>query len=159
MAQGDVVFFDTFLSDLCKADDTATNHHFGTTPDTIKCMLITATTAPTTATADSRYGAGGTVNWADTEVLDTGTYTDGGNACASPTVAISGGLVEIDFDNPASWASDPLNDTGVKWGIIYNDTNTNKTAIGFIDLGTAFDMTTGPLTITFGTPVATLNQA
>ena len=157
MAQGDVVFFDSFLLDLCKSNDAATKHHFGTTPDTVMCAIVDSTITPTSATVIPTWGAAGTVDLSANEVTVAGDYTAGGNECATPTAALSGGLVEIDFGNPTAWATGT--DTDAKWGIIYNDTNTNKTCIGFVDLGTAFDMSTGTLTITWGTPVATLNQA
>lgn len=153
MAQGDVVFFDQFLLDLTDAD---VGHDFGSGNTTVvKCAIVDSTTTPTSATSDPAWGAGGTTNFSTWECTTGGTA--GGETCASPTAALSGGLVEIDFGNPAAWASGT--DADAKWGIIYNDSTTNKKCIGFVDLGTAFDMNTGTLTITFGTPVATLNQA
>ena len=155
MAQGDVVFFDQFLYDSLDAD---VGHDFGSGNTTvIKCAIVDSTTTPTAATADPAWGAGGTTNFSTWEVTVVGDYAAGGNACASPTITLNGGLLEIDFGNPAPWTSGT--DTDAKWGIIYNDSTTNKKCIGYVDLGTAFDMSTGTLTITFGSPVATLNQA
>lgn len=154
MAQGDVVFFDQFLVNIFDAD---VGHDFGATPNVIKCAIVDSTTTPTATTADPCWGAGGTTNFSTWEVTVAGDYAAGGNTCATPSVTLSGGQAEIDFGDPAAWTSGT--DTDAKWGIIYDDTVTNKNCIGFVDLGTAFDMSTGTLTITFGTPVATLNQA
>ena len=43
--------------------------------------------------------------------------------------------------------------------MIYDDTTTNKNCIGYVDLGGVFDATTGDLTITWGAPFATVDQA
>lgn len=153
MAQNDVEFFDQFLLDLTDAD---IGHDFGSGNTTvIKCAIVDSTTTPTTATADPCWGAGGTTNFSTWEASTGGTA--GGETCSAPATALSGGLVEFTWGDPAAWASGT--DTDAKWGIIYNDSVTKKGCIGFVDLGTAFDMNTGTLTITFGSPVATLNQS
>jgi hypothetical protein len=154
MAQGDVVAFDQFLVNLCDAD---IGHDFGATPNTIKCAIVDSTTTPTATTADPCWGAGGTTNFSTWEVTAAGDYTAGGNECASASVTLSGGAAHIDFGNPAAWATGT--DTDARWGIIYDDTTTNKNCIAFVDLGSAFDMSSGTLTITWGTPALILNQA
>lgn len=159
MAQGDVVFFDQFLVDVCKGNDATVRHHFGTTPDTIKCAIVDSTTTPTASTADPHWGGTGTTNFLTWEVATTANYVTGGNTCATPTVTLSGGAAEIDFGDPAAWSAHASGDADARWGIIYNDTNTNKKCIGYVDLGSAFDMSSGTLTITWGNPVATLDQA
>jgi len=164
MAQGTVEFFDSFLLELCTPDDNSGNkgHNFGTTPasDDIYCMLVDDTTTPTTATALPHYGGTGTVDWADWEVTDLGNYVNGGNICttSSPTCTNNAGTIEFVFGNPAPWTSHASNGTA-RWGILYNSANTHKTCIGYVDLGAPFDMTAGTLTITWGTPVATIDQA
>jgi hypothetical protein len=155
MAQGDVVFFDQFLYNLSRGPDIG--HDFGATPNVVKVALIRSTVTPDATTTDPCWGTGGITNFSLNEVTVAGDYTTGGNTCATPSVALVGGLVEFDWGDPAPWATGT--DTDAKWGIIYDDTTANKNCIGFIDLGTAFDMSSGTLTITFGTPVATLNQA
>lgn len=153
MAQGDVVIFDQFLVDSMEKVHDLEN-------DVIKCALVNSTTTPAATTADPRWGAGGTTNWSTWEVSPaTGNYTSGGATCASPSVTLSGGAAEIDFGDPATWAQNASNPTNARWGIIYNDTATGKNCIGYVDLGSVFDMTTGDLTITWGTPFATFNQA
>jgi hypothetical protein len=117
-------------------------------------------TTPSATTADPRWGAGGTTNLASEEVTPGGNYTAGGPALANPTVTLTGGLSEFDADDPGEIAQDPSNPTDATWGIIYNDTAAGKNAIAYVDLGGQFDMTTGPLTITFGANgIVRLNQA
>lgn len=152
MAQGDVVVFDQFLVDALEKVHDMEN-------DVIKCALITAVQTPVATSADPRWGAGGTTNFATDQVTPGGNYTTGGNTCAAPSVTLVGGAAEIDFGDPAAWLQNAGNPTNARWGIIYNDTAAGKNCIGFVDLGSAFDMTTGDLTITWGAPFATLNQA
>lgn len=155
MAQGDVVAFDQFLLDLCDAD---VGHDFGAGNTTVlKCAIVDSTTTPVTTTADPHWGGTGTTDFSANEVTVVGDYTAGGNTLANPTVSINAGVIHIDWDDPAAWTSGT--DTDAKWGIVYNDSTTNKKCICWVDLGTAFDMSTGTLTITFGSPALTLNQA
>ena len=157
MAQGDVVVFDRFLLNQMKGTVDGV-HDLGSTPNTIKCAIVNNTIVPATTTADPTWGAGGTTNLSTNE--ETGTnYPAGGRACASAAVTDSAGTIELDFGDPATWAQDPANPTAAYWGIIYDDTATNKNCIGYVDLGGVFDATTGDLTITWGAPFATVNQA
>lgn len=153
MAQGDVVVFDQFLVDALEGV-----HNLET--DAIFCALVDSTTTPAATTADPRWGAGGTTNFSTWEVTETaGSYTTGGNACASPSVTLSGGAAQIDFGDPATWTQHASNPPDARWGIIYNNTAAGKNCIAYVDLGSVFDMTTGDLTITWGAPFATLDQA
>lgn len=151
MAQGDVVFFDQWLVDVLEAKH---DHELGT----FYCALITNAVTPLATTSDPRWGAGGGTNFTTNEVTPGGNYAANGAALANPSVTLNGGLAEIDWDDPATWSQNASNPTNATWGIIYNN-QANKECVGFVDLGGAFDMTTGDLTITFGAPAATLNQA
>lgn len=142
MAQGDVVFFDQFLVDVMKK-----LHDLSA--DVCKLAIITSAVTPAATTADPRWGAGGTTNLSSNEVTPGGNYAAGGITLASPSVTLTGGLAMFDSTTDPSWASNASNPTNAKWGIIYNSTDAGKRAIGFVDLGTAFDMTTGPLTVTW----------
>ena len=148
MAQGDVVFFDQFLVDMAEGV-----HNLET--GVIKVGLTTGTTTPAATTAGPRWGAGGTTNFAAEEVTPGGNYSAGGATPASPTVTLSGGQAEIDWGD-ISWSANASNPTNATWAIIYNDSATNKEAIGYVDIGGAYNMTTGDLSITWGTPVATI---
>jgi len=157
MAQGDVVVFDDFLEYILKGN--AENpFDFGATPDTIKVAIVNNTIVPTATTADPCWGAGGTTNLSANEETG-GNFTAGGLVCASIAVTNNGGVIELDMGDPATWDQNASNPTSCYYGIIYSDTATNKNCIGFVDLGGVFDATTGDLTITWGAPFATLNQA
>jgi len=67
---------------------------------TVKAMVVTAGYTPDQNLHDFRDDLGAT------EVSGTG-YTAGGNTLANPVVTLSGGgLVTVDFDDPAVWAQD-----------------------------------------------------
>lgn len=157
MAQGDVVVFDKFLEYVLKGN--AENpFDFGATPDTIKCAIVDNTIVPSATTADPTWGAGGTTNFSTNEQTG-GNFTAGGQTCASLTVTDNAGTIELDFGDPATWSQNASNPTTCYWGIVYSDSATNKNCIAYVDLGGVFDATTGDLTITWGAPFATLNQA
>lgn len=157
MPQGDVVVFDSFLLYQMKGTDEGV-FDFGATPDTINCAIVNNVIVPSETTADPAWGAGGTTNLSTNE--ETGTnYPAGGRPCDSLTVVDNAGTIELDFDDPAVWTQNGGNPTACFWGIIYSDTATNKNCIGYVDLGGTFDATTGDLTITWGAPFATVNQA
>jgi hypothetical protein len=139
-AQGDLVFFDQFLVDVSEKLHDLEN-------DTIKLALITNAVTPAATTADPRWGAGGTTNLSSNQVTPGGNYASGGATCANPSVTLTGGLARFDADDPAAWAANASNPTNARWGILYNDTDAGKRAIAFLDLGSVFDMTTGPLTV------------
>lgn len=154
MAQGDVNVFDQYLENVWDSGI----HDFGATPNTLKCGIVNNATVPATTTADPCWGAGGTTNFATNE-QSGGNFTAGGNALATPTATLSAGTLEVDFGDPATWSQNASNPTTCYWGIIYDDTATNKNCIGWVDLGGVFDATTGDLTITWGAPFHTVNQA
>lgn len=151
MAQGDVVWFDQALVDVLEKLHDLEN-------DTVKVGLTDGTTTPSATTSDPRWGAGGGTNFASEEVTPGGNYSAGGATPAAPSVTLTGGLAEFDAGD-VSWAQNASNPTNATWGILYNDTDAGKRALAYVDLGGAFNMTTGDLTITWGAPIATLNQA
>jgi hypothetical protein len=153
MAQGDVVVFDKFLENVFDSGI----FDFGASPNVIKVAIVNNATVPATTTADPCWGAGGTTNFATNEQTG-GNFTAGGKTCASPSATLNAGVLEIDFGDPSVWSQNAGNPTTCYWGIIYDDTATNKNCIGYVDLGGVFNATTGDLTITWGTPFATVNQ-
>ena len=156
MAQGTVKVFDTFIN--YSFEGNAENpFDLGATPDVIKCAIINNTAPPATDDADPCWGAGGSTDHSTYEE-DGGSYTTGGLVLSNPTVALVGGVCQIDFDNPATWGINGANPTACWWGIIYSDTATNKNCIGYVDLGGVFDGTTGDLSIAWGAPFATADQ-
>jgi hypothetical protein len=153
MAIGDVVVFDQFLVNALDSD---VGHDFGATPNVLKCAIVDSTITPATTTANPHWSATGT-DLSANEVTAVGDYTAGGNTLATPSVDLVGGAAHITFGNPTAWATGT--DPDARWAIIYDDTATNKPCIGFVDLGSAFDMSTGTLTVTFGSPPIAFNQA
>jgi hypothetical protein len=153
MAQGDLAFHDAALvAVLEKMHDLEA--------DTIKLALITSAVTPDITDADPRWGAGGTTNYATNEVTPGGNYSAGGATLANPSVTLTGGLAMFDADDPATWAQHASNPTNARWGIVYNDTDAGKRVLGFLDLGSTFDMTTGPLAVAWNANgLARLNQA
>lgn len=158
MAAGDFFIFDQFLQDTLRPSDTGKLHHFGGTPNEVKCAIIDSVVTPAVDTADPHWGGTGTTNFLTNEVATTPAYVTGGNVCATPTVTINAGVIELDWADPAAWAADVGGDTDARWAIFYNNTNAHKKCIGYMDLGAAFDMSSGPLTVQMGNPAATLNQ-
>ena len=151
MAQGTVEWFDEALYQMALGT-------FNLETDVIKLALVDSTTTPLTTTAVPHWGGTGTTDFSTWQVATAGSYT-GPVTLANNTVALSAGVINIDWHDPAAWAANASNDTDTRWGIIYDDTDTSKRCLGWVDLGSSFDHTTGTLTIVFGTPAATLNQA
>ena len=131
MAQGDFTLFEELGNALDEIDWDA---------DTFKLGLTSST--PTAADL--------TPVWSDyTEVTPaTGNYSAGGSAIGTTTFTEAGGDTTFNGDN-VTWAADGSNPTNALFGIVYDSTTATKHAIGFVDLGGTFDMTTGPLTVTW----------
>lgn len=152
MAQGDVVVFDQFMVDMAEKLHDLEN-------DTIKVALITSVVTPSATTSDPRWGAGGGTNLSTNQVTPGGNYVTGGATAANPAVTLTGGLAMFDADD-VSWAQNASNPTDAEWAIIYNDTDAGKRAIGYVDIGGAFNMTTGALSITWNANgIFRINQA
>lgn len=152
MAAGDIVWFDQALLDLGKEV-----HQLAT--DTLKLGLITAAVTPATSTSNPCWGAGGSTNLS-TNAVGTATAWTGPVTLGSVTWTIVSGTPTLDATDPTTIAQDASGFTDARWGIIYNDTATNKNAIAYIDLGSTRSIVTGPLSITFNASgILTLNQA
>lgn len=80
---------------------------------TVKAMVVTGTYTPNQNTHDFRDDLGAT------EVSGTG-YTAGGNTMANPVVSLDGaGLVDVDFDDPATWTQNGAGFSNGRRAIIY----------------------------------------
>lgn len=152
--QGTVVVFDAYLEHIWDSGI----HDFGATPNQIYCAIVNNGTALATTTADPHWGGTGTTNLATNEQTG-GNYTAGGKECATATATLNAGTLEVDFGDPTTWSQNASNPTTCDYGVIYDFTDTNKKCIGYVELGTQFDATTGDLTITWGAPFHTVNQA
>lgn len=152
MAVGDIIAFDQFLVDVQEGLHDLEN-------DTIKLGIVTNSTVPTATTADPRWGAGGTTDFSANEVTPGGNYSTGGPTLANPTVTLSGGAGVFDTDD-VSIAQDASNPSGAYWGFVYNDTDTGKRGILFVELGTAVDLSAGAFSVTWnGSGIHQIDQA
>lgn len=154
MAAGDLTVFNEFREDIG-----IKLHNLDT--DTFRVALVKSAANggidPTAATADPRWGAGGTTNLLSSEVTPGGNYTTGGITISDMTWVESAGTTTWDSATNPQWLQNASNPTNARWAIIYNDTSAGKEAVGFVDLGADVDMTTGDLTITWaGTGLFTL---
>lgn len=141
MAVGDITFFEQFYVDVQEGLHDLEN-------DTIKLGLVTASVTPTASTSDPRWGSGGSTNLSSSQVTPGGNYTTGGPTIANPSVTLSSNAGVFDGDD-VSISQDGSNPSGARWGIIYNDSDTGKRAIGFLDLGAAIDLSAGDFSVTW----------
>lgn len=152
MAAGDIVFFDQWLVDVQEGLHDHEN-------DTFKLGLVTSSVTPAATTADPRWGAGGTTNLSSDQVTPGGNYSTGGPTIANPTCTLTGGAGVWDGDD-ISIAQNASNPTNARWGIIYNDTDTGKRAVGYLDLGTTIDLSAGAFSVTWNASgISSMNQA
>lgn len=140
MAQGDVTVVNEFLEDIGLEI-----HQLET--DDFKVGLITSATTPTAATADPRWGAGGTTNWSTNEVTPGGNYAAGGPSIGG-TYSEATGTATFDGTD-ISITQNGSNPTNARWGIGYNDTSTGKEVVFFLDLGSDTDLSAGDFTVTW----------
>lgn len=140
MAQGDVTVVDEFLEDIGLEV-----HQLET--DTFKLGLVTTSTTPTAATADPRWGAGGTTDWSTNEVTPGGNYSAGGPSIGG-TYSQTSGTATFDATD-VSITQNGSNPTNARWGIGYNDTSAGKEVVFFLDLGSVTDLSAGDFSVTW----------
>jgi hypothetical protein len=155
MAAGDIKWFQQGLLDLG-------NKIHNLSSDALLLGIVTSATAPTMATAAPHWGGTGTTNFATTQVGVGGGYT-GPITLASVTWTNVAGVITL----RATDVVVPQNAAGFTNGayaIIYNNTDANKRAIGYIELNAAgtLSIVSGSFTIDFqgaGTDVLRLTPA
>lgn len=144
MATGDLKWFAAGLLDLG-------NKIHNLSSDVLKLGIVNSTTAPALSTAGPHWGGTGTTNFATTQVATTGTQYTGPKTLASvtwtnvanvPTLRATDISMTIDASGFANGA----------YGIIYNDTDVNKRALGFVELSAAgaLSLVAGAVTIDWG---------
>lgn len=112
--------------------------------DDMKCAIITNAVTPTVSFA--------TPALADfTEVATAGSYTAGGESLGTLTSMCSevGGVFTFDSTTNPNWTQNASNSVDAFFGIIYHVLSDQ--AFCFVELGGPINMTTGALTITWGT--------
>lgn len=140
MATGDVKWFQQGLLDLG-------NKIHNLSADSFVLGIVTSATAPTMATAGPHWGGTGTTNFASTQVGTGGGYT-GPIALANVTWTIVSGVPTFRADDVVI----PQNASGFTngaYGIIFNNTDANKRALGFVELsaGGTLSIVSGSATV------------
>jgi hypothetical protein len=142
MAQGTVIMFQEFLGSMGLGE-------FNLNTDLYKIGLVAAATTPATGDADPGWTGARTTDYSAGESTPGGNYSTGG-ADITNTYSEAAGVATFDgADQSPYLAQHASNPTDVRWGIIYNDTDADKKAIGYIDMGSTFDATTGDINITW----------
>lgn len=143
MATGDIKWFARGLADLAIAI-----HNLSTAD--IRLGIVTAATVPTVATAGPHWGGTGSINFATTQVSTAGTSYTGPIALTGELVTPTATGFTFGLDEVVL-AQDASGFTNGAWGILYNNTDANKRAFGYIEIsavGTA-SLVAGPITIRF----------
>ena len=134
MATGDLIVFDEAKAKMIEGDWAATDNFY---------MGIVTNAVPPTA-------AFGGPQFSDfTEVTATAAYTAGGTDLGTLAAIVTelAGTVTVDSSNATTWAQHASGSVDASWAIVYNNTDANKDAWCFIELGTV-DMSAGSLTVT-----------
>lgn len=155
MATGNIKWFQQGILDLG-------NKIHNLSSDALQLGIVTSTTAPTMGTAAPHWGGTGTTNFATNQVGTGGGYT-GPISLASVTWTNVSGVLTL----RATDVVIPQNASGFSngaYGIIFNNTDANKRAIGFVELsaGGTLSIVSGSVTIDFqgaGTDVLTITPA
>ncbi len=146
MATGDVTWFRQALHGIGSK-----LHNLET--DDLRLGIITSVVTPTATTADPHWGGTGTTDFATNQVATGGTsYTapqilqisSGGAGSQTWTVVSNEPLLRADV---ITLNQDGSGFTNGRWGIIYNNTDTNKRALAFVDFGADKSLVTGQLII------------
>lgn len=138
MATGDIKWFAQGLHDLG-------NKIHDLDSDDWRLGIINSTVTPAVNTASPHWGGTGTTNLATNQVA-TGTAYTGPITLSSEswTLGATGGT--MDFAD-VTVAQDASGFTNGRWGIVYNNTDANKRAIGYIDFGSDRSIVGGSLLI------------
>lgn len=111
--------------------------------------IVTTATVPAVNTAAPHWGGTGTTNFPTNQVGTGGTSYTGPIVLTSEAWTLTSTGAVMDHAD-ISLAQDASGFTNGAYGIIYNNTDANKRAIGYIELssgGTA-SLVAGPITIT-----------
>ena len=111
--------------------------------------IVTTATVPAVNTAAPHWGGTGTTNFATSQVSTAGTSYTGPIVLTAEAWALTATGASQDFAD-ISLAQDALGFTNGAWAIVYNNTDANKRAVGFIELsaGGTLSLVAGSVTIT-----------
>lgn len=131
--------------------------------DVLKLGIVTTATVPAVGTADPCWGAGGTTNFSTNQVATGGTQYTGPKTLASVTWTSVSNVPTLRATD-ISMTIDASGFTNGAYGIIYNDTATNKNCLGWVELSSAgtLSLVAGGVTIDWGgagTDLLTITQS
>lgn len=141
MAQGTVKWFAQGLHDLG-------NKIHDLDADDFRLGIVTTATVPAVNTPAPHWGGTGTTNFATNQVGVGGTSYTGPIALASEAWALTATGGAMDFTD-ISLAQDASGFTTGAYGIVYNNTDVNKRALGYVEIsaaGTA-SLVAGPINL------------
>jgi hypothetical protein len=156
MATGTMKWFAQGLLDLG-------NKIHNLSSDTLNLGIVTTATVPLLSTAGPHWGGSGTTNFATNQVSTGGTQYTGPKTLASVTWTLVSNVPTLRATD-ISMTIDASGFTNGAYGIIYNNTDANKRALGFIELSAAgtLSLQAGAITIDWGgagTDLFTITQS
>lgn len=113
--------------------------------------IVTSATVPAVNTAAPHWGGTGTTNFATNQVATAGTSYTGPIALTSESWTLTATGAVMDWaDTAMQLAQDASGFTDGAYGIIFNNTDTNKRAIGYVEISAAgsASLVTGAVNIT-----------
>jgi len=140
MAAGDFKWFAQGLHDLG-------NKIHDLDADDFRMGIITSATTPAVNTAAPHWAGTGTTNMSTNQVVTTGTSYTAPLVLASEAWALTATGAAMDVAD-ITLAQDASGFTNGRWGVVYNNTDANKRAIGYLDLGSDRSLVAGSVTIT-----------
>lgn len=138
----------TFNKFNCFVEDLAEKvHNLGA--DTLKVMLTnSAVVATNTVKADL------------TDLSTANGYTAGGNACTISSSSQTSGTYKLVLADPATWTASGGSIGPFRYAVLYNDTSTSDSLIGYWDYGSALTVLTGEtFTVDFNASTGVLTIA
>ncbi len=145
MAIGTITLFDQFLLDVgLKLLNLDT--------DAIKIGLVTNATIPAATDAYPNWGGAATlttgIDFSANEIVPATSYVAGGTDIAASYTG-NAGVSTLGAATDPTWAQDAGGAADIYYGIIYDSTDADGRAIGFVDLGGPLSLVVGPITITW----------
>jgi hypothetical protein len=148
MAQGTMKWFAQGLHDLG-------NKIHDLDSDDWRMGIVTTATVPAVNTAAPHWGGTGTTNFATNQVATTGTSYTGPLVLTSEAWTLTATGASMDWaDTVMQLAQDASGFTNGAYGIIYNNTDVNKRAIGYLEISS-----TGAASLVAGAVNITLNAS
>lgn len=138
MARGDIKWFAQGLHDLARKI-----HDLGA--DDIRLGIVTSATAPAVNTAQPHWGGTGTTNFATNQVTTGTAYT--GPISLTETLALTASGFDFRLTDVTIAQDAGGGFSNAAWGIIYSNTDANKRALGYLDLGGPVGNVSGPIPI------------